>query len=785
MSASITFEESQTYENTSSSTTVAFPSLNVSAGECIVVGLRWEGGGLNDAATASVTDSIGNSYVVVDTEVTGSSGQDTKVVALVCLSSSGTNASNVVTATISSSRSYRSGVASVFSYTGTIEVGDTGSGNSDVDTTSITTSPALDSNSGDITLGFFGNYNDFTSSPLGGFTEINPSNYASFIYKIATGTGTESPAIELDGGSGADEYAAVTFVLQEVGNPTLVGVVGTTGLGSITITGDLDVPDEPIELIAHASANLDNDASGVVSVPTGTLEDHVMIAMFSVDGDNKAQLPVGFTELQNAETLGSHGNVIGYRVATASEPASYTFSPTSGSERAWACIATYSGVDPDDPIDQSNSNTGGANLTGVLTSITPSTDDCAVVVFAGTERGRAGGALVSSNTAGITIQNNNTNGPPGTGAASSAGAFGDVIQTTAAAVSGNFSFNGSNTNWGVMAVVLNPVPSGGGGSALLTGVQATGSVGNLTIQVDGSTLLTGVSASGTVGTITVSTGIAQILAGVQASGAVGDLTIQADASEILSGVSGSGAVGTLGIQVDTAQTLSGVNATGGVGNLTISTASITTASLIGVEATGQVGELVTISDAAIVLSGVSGTGSVGTLTISTAENDAALLTGVEGVGQVGALTVLSNATLTLTGVQATGAVGDIATLSSSSAVLSGVVGTGAIGTLSINTDTAVTLLGNQAVGAVGDIVIGGGTETVPITGVSATGEVGTIEIGLYGSWVIQNEDDGSWSVQSQDSQAWLDQAQQSDNWSSQTEDETTWTDQDKDDSEWT
>ena len=52
-------------------------------------------------------------------------------------------------------------------------------------------------------------------------------------------------------------------------------------------------------------------------------------------------------------------------------------------------------------------------------------------------------------------QLDNVNGPPGTGAASSAGAYADIIQTSKGEISGTVTIGGGSTFWGVMAVVLN------------------------------------------------------------------------------------------------------------------------------------------------------------------------------------------------------------------------------------------------------------------------------------------------------------------------------------------
>ena len=214
-----------------------------------------------------------------------------------------------------------------------------------------------------------------------------------------------------------------------------------------------------ITFVATSSGNLDNTTSVAVAKPTGTAEFDIIIAMMSIDGTSKTALPSGFTTIQDTDTAGSHGNIIGYKIAGASEPSTYTFAPASGSERAWCCLDTYRGVDNTTPIDGSNSAIG-SGTTVTMTSITPSVDNCAVLGFVGFENGRSGGTLVNSTTTGMTIRNNNVNGPPGSGNASSSGASLSTIQTTAAAVSGTVTCS-TSSNHGGMMVALAPASTVG------------------------------------------------------------------------------------------------------------------------------------------------------------------------------------------------------------------------------------------------------------------------------------------------------------------------------------
>lgn len=218
--------------------------------------------------------------------------------------------------------------------------------------------------------------------------------------------------------------------------------------------------------IATASNNADNATSFTVNVPTGTTDDDMMILAVSSDGSSTVSLPAGWTEQQNHNTAGTHNNVLATRVAS-SEPASYTITLSPG-ERAWGCITTYRGASGIPTVESSNSNTGGADTTGVITSITPTANNSMVYVFVGLESGNEGNPVVTTWPGSLVEVNDNVNGPPGTGDASSSGATAVEIQEgTGTAVSGNIALTGGNTNWGTMAIVLNPYTAPGGDDTLL------------------------------------------------------------------------------------------------------------------------------------------------------------------------------------------------------------------------------------------------------------------------------------------------------------------------------
>ena len=319
-----------------------------------------------------------------------------------------------------------------------------------------------------------------------------------------------APSIEVYEVGGTELIAEFTSL--EVGRNTvfLTDLIGTQDTFDLKIKGgavEFDyIVDPAIFLVGSASGNTDNVASVVIDVSgIGVQDDDLILFFGSCDGLNGGyDLPTGFIPLQDADTLGSHNNLLGYKIASG-EPSSYTVNVGNGNERGIAMFAVYRNVDVSDPIDNSNSNinTGVQDMTGVITPITPSKDNSAVVVFIGTESGNDGSLFINPWPSPLIEQLDNVNGPPGNGAASSGGGYAHTIQTTSTTVSGNIDVSTTGvTNWGVMAVVLNALsispPSDltcGGGSCDITVDASVNLEGIGSIDPDGDPVTYEIEAS--------------------------------------------------------------------------------------------------------------------------------------------------------------------------------------------------------------------------------------------------------------------------------------------------
>ena len=125
------------------------------------------------------------------------------------------------------------------------------------------------------------------------------------------------------------------------------------------------------------------------TAPTGTTAGDLMLVQLTVRGGSATTFaaPSGWTLLRR-DNNSLLAQAVYYRFATASEPASYswTFSP---SNRAVGAIAVYRGVDTTTPIDASGGQSNAASLSVTAPSITTTVANARLVGFFGTANGNA------------------------------------------------------------------------------------------------------------------------------------------------------------------------------------------------------------------------------------------------------------------------------------------------------------------------------------------------------------------------------------------------------------
>lgn len=275
--------------------------------------------------------------------------------------------------------------------------------------------------------------------------------------------------------------------------------------------------------------------------------------------------------------------------------------------------------------------------------------------------------------------------------------------------------------------------------AATSGVSATGAVGTLAPSVE--VALTGVSATGSVGTVVASSGSSVELTGVSATGSVG--TLGPVVSPALTGVEAAGDVGTLTsssavLQVGSRVRSGALNPGDKLFKLgrfarprrnTATTPTITQ-SITGVAATGAVGDVGAVR--ATTLSGVEGVGVIGVLSASTRlpEGSRRRNRGFpvgKGPYDFGRFVTprrnvnpAQTAVQSLTGVSSTASVGTV--VPTRTVALTGVAATGQVGSVSASQAGVVSLTGVGGTASVGSVSV---SIEIALTGVQATGQVGT------------------------------------------------------------
>lgn len=127
----------------------------------------------------------------------------------------------------------------------------------------------------------------------------------------------------------------------------------------------------------------------VLDKPAGVVENDLMIAAISMEyrGDDHSFLvPTGWTILEELNFGNDVFFGVYYKVAGASEPATYTFTDTVDGEDAYSFIVRISGNDRTTPINVSSGFATGNTNTPTCSSVTTTLDDCLVLRMFGAEK---------------------------------------------------------------------------------------------------------------------------------------------------------------------------------------------------------------------------------------------------------------------------------------------------------------------------------------------------------------------------------------------------------------
>ena len=175
---------------------------------------------------------------------------------------------------------------------------------------------------------------------------------------------------------------------------------------------------------------------------------------------------------------------------------------------------------------------------------------------------------------------------------------------------------------------------------------------------------------------------------------------------------------------------------------------------------GQTGSVLVTGDANVSLTGVSTSGEIGTAVV--AININAPVTGVSATGELGSVTVVAKAVVDATGVSATGFVGSVVVTADAVVVTTGVQATGQIG--NANVLIVVSVTGVQGTTALGTVTLES-NNYLDVTGFGMVGSIGLVDV--IGVWSIPDEVPNNWIEDVPDANIWIDTIAQSNTWTVQ------------------
>jgi hypothetical protein len=172
----------------------------------------------------------------------------------------------------------------------------------------------------------------------------------------------------------------------------------------------------------------------------------------------------------------------------------------------------------------------------------------------------------------------------------------------------------------------------------------------------------------------------------------------------------------------------------------------------GLQAAGSVGSVTAKGNNTVLPVGLAATGSVGTVSLKTDQNNV-LVTGISATGVVDTATVVQGGGVDVRVLRSpwglggfgdgawsgivdltmTGSVGSISFNGAVDVNVTGIAATGEVGSLTIidGDGVIVSLTGIAATGAVGTASVIGDADNIPTTGIAATGSVGSVSLKTF------------------------------------------------------
>lgn len=206
-----------------------------------------------------------------------------------------------------------------------------------------------------------------TSVTSGSLTTLSANDWMLFAPHIAN-----SPTIAAPTGAGGVAWTQQFYSSTTLGLDSAVGLYTGTkatagAVGPITSTISIASENHGVLMALRSGSRLS------INVPTGTVAGDVMIAAVATTASSVViTAPTGWNLVQAVAQTGGTSNRLAtyYRVATASEPASYSWTLSTTHGGASGGIVSYSGVDNSTPIDVSAGAATGSSTSHAAPTVT-------------------------------------------------------------------------------------------------------------------------------------------------------------------------------------------------------------------------------------------------------------------------------------------------------------------------------------------------------------------------------------------------------------------------------
>lgn len=192
-------------------------------------------------------------------------------------------------------------------------------------------------------------------------------------------------------GAGSTTYGRGSFeIVSGVTSGTLCQITTYGIIGFVRRTVQTDVRYGGAITFVNSSTVSGNGGTITLGVPTGVVANDFMLAMMTIRGGTGTTItaPLGWTLVPTNGRVNS-GTVLAqavyYRVAGASEPASYNWTITS--DRFAAAILAYRGVNTVTPINVSAGQANAASLSATASSVTTTVGNTRLVSIFGRPNG--------------------------------------------------------------------------------------------------------------------------------------------------------------------------------------------------------------------------------------------------------------------------------------------------------------------------------------------------------------------------------------------------------------